>query len=141
MPWWAWLVVGGALLAAEAAVQTEFWLAVLGFAAVVQALLVLGELGGPIWVQWLTFASLSIFLAVFVRRKIVGKLVGAVPGIRPELLGETPTVTEEIAPDRVGSVELRGSVWRARNVGERTLTAGSSPRVVNVDGAVLEISE
>ena len=33
MPWWAWMAVGVVILVIEVAVQTEFWLAVLGGAA------------------------------------------------------------------------------------------------------------
>ncbi|MBW2698578.1 MAG: NfeD family protein, partial [Deltaproteobacteria bacterium] len=69
MPWWAWLAVGAVILIIEVAVQTEFWLAVLGGAA-----LMVGAVGWvipeqPVWVQWAQLGVFSILLTVFVRRR------------------------------------------------------------------------
>jgi membrane protein implicated in regulation of membrane protease activity len=139
MPWWAWLVVAGVLLGSEVAVQTEFWLAVIGAAALIMsALLFVGWELAP-WAQGLGFALLAVGLEVFVRRRIHEMFVGPAPGLAPELIGERATAIADIEPGGVGPVELRGSTWRGRNVGESPLSAGSSARVEAVDGLQLDV--
>ncbi|MGH0035073.1 MAG: NfeD family protein [Myxococcota bacterium] len=139
MPWWGWLAVGAALLAAEVAVQTEFWLAVLGAAALVVGMGLLVGLDAPVWGQWLAFAVLSIGLAVTVRRQVREKLAGRAPGLKPELIGEHGSCREAIEAGGVGSVEVRGSTWRARNLGSQALSEGDPIRVDSVDGLTLEV--
>jgi membrane protein implicated in regulation of membrane protease activity len=39
----------------------------------------------------------------------------------------------------MGQVELRGSVWSARNSGDATLAAGQRARVESVDGLILSV--
>ncbi len=139
MPWWGWLAVGAVLLATEIAVQTDFWLAVLGVAALGVGALARFGLVETTWVQWAAFGVLSVFFAVFVRRKIHEKLVGSAPGIKAELIGEYGTVQAEIAPAGVGTIELRGSSWKARNVGDSPLAVGARVRVEAVDGFLLDV--
>lgn len=139
MPWWGWLAVGAVLLASELAVQTDFWLAVLGVAALSVGALARFGIIETIWVQWAGFGVLSVFFAVFVRKRVHEKLVGTAPGIKAELIGEYGTVQTEIAPAGVGSVELRGSSWKARNVGDSPLAAGTRVRVEAVDGLQLDV--
>lgn len=139
MPWWGWLAVGVALLMVEVLVQTEFWLACLGGAALLVAGLARLGLVDPVWVQWAAFAGLSVVLAGFVRRQLHEKIVGKAPGLAPELVGEKATVQEEIAPGADGRVTLRGSPWRATNVGTGALAAGEAALVERVDGVVLEV--
>ena len=139
MPWWGWLAVGTALLAAEVAVQTEFWLAVIGAAALgVGGLLLLG-VPGPVWLQWLLFAVLSVLLAMTVRRQVSERFARLGKGIEPELIGEHGTSREDIAPGAVGSVEVRGSTWRARNVGGTALGEGDTISVQAVNGLTLDV--
>ncbi len=139
MPWWAWMAIGGVLLATELVIQTDFWLVVLGAAALVVSGLVWLGLGGPPWWQWLGFAALSVVLAVFVRRRLRATFAGTAPGVPPEFLGESATVKESIEPGGIGAIELRGSTWQARNVGEVPLRAGARVRVQRVEGLVLDV--
>jgi membrane protein implicated in regulation of membrane protease activity len=139
MPWWAWLVLGAALLAAEVAISTEFWLALVGAAAMTVGLLLTFGLSPPIWSQWIAFAVLAIGFNVFIRRKLNEKLGGSAPGLSPELLGESGVALEAIEPGAIGQVELRGSNWRARNAGEAPLAARMPVRVVGKDGILLEV--
>jgi membrane protein implicated in regulation of membrane protease activity len=139
MPWWAWLAVGAVILIIEVAVQTEFWLAVLGGAA-----LMVGAVGWvipeqPVWVQWAQLGVFSILLTVFVRRRLHEKFVGRAPGIAPDLIGESVIAQETIEPGGTGSVQHRGSVWQARNVGESAIATGHSARIERVDGVALDI--
>ncbi|MDP3938637.1 MAG: NfeD family protein [Deltaproteobacteria bacterium] len=138
MPWWGWLVVGAVLLATETVIQTDFWLALLGVAAFAMAALVRFGLIETIWIQWAAFGVLAVFFSVFVRRRI-HKLVAPAPGLKAELIGEYGTVQTEIAPAGVGTIELRGSNWKARNVGDSPLAVGARVRVEAVDGFLLDV--
>lgn len=139
MPWWAWLVLGAVLLAAEAGLQTDFWLAVVGLAALGTG--ALGWIGVPmpVWAQWAVFGAGSVFLAVFVRRRVHERLVGTAPGVKDALIGELARVEETIEPGARGAVVLRGSSWQAMNVGGASLVEGAEARVVSVEGVVLQV--
>ena len=54
MPWWGWLVIGAMLLGAEIIVTTDFYLAVLGVAALSVGLVSALGLETP-WMQWALF--------------------------------------------------------------------------------------
>jgi len=139
MPWWIWLAIGVALLIIEIAIQTEFWMAVLGSAALLVGLAVGLGMGGPLWAQWALFGVLSVVLAVSIRRRIHQKFVANAPGLEPDLLGDRVPVASEIPAGGTGEVLLRGSTWRVRNVGSAPLPAGSTAIVERVDGLTLEL--
>ena len=61
MPWWVWLALGATLLVVEVAVQTEFWLAVLGVAALIVGIAAWMGFGGCV-VLVLGAKALAIFL-------------------------------------------------------------------------------
>jgi membrane protein implicated in regulation of membrane protease activity len=140
MPWWGWLALGAALLGAEIAVQTEFWLVTIGAAAMVVGLVLTLVDGPAVWVQWLAFAALAVAFVALFRRRLHEKLVGKAPGLEPELVGESGVALAAIAPGGQGPVELRGSTWQARNVGGEPVAARAPVRVIAVRGIVLEVS-
>ena len=140
MPWWAWLAVGVVLLVVEVAIQTDFWLAVLGVAALIVGTAAWMGFSEPLWAQWAAFGLLSIGLAVFVRRWLHGRWVASAPGIAPELVGERVALDAPIPAGRAGEARHRGSVWHARNVGEQDLDAGAAAIIRRVEGTTLEIS-
>jgi inner membrane protein len=142
MPWWGWLAFGAALLGAEIAVSTDFWLATVGAAALVMGLVL------PLfdqddlpraWVQWIWFAALAVLITGGFRRRLYERLVGRPPGLEPELVGESGVAIAPIAPGEEGSVELRGTTWKARNVGTEPLAARAPVRVTAVRGILLEV--
>ena len=139
MPWWGWLVLGAVLLAAELGITADFWLAVVGAAAFGPALMGLVGIDAPIWVQWLVFGVLAVVLAVFVRGPLYNKLMSGAQDLAPELVGEQARASEAIAPGELGQVKLRGSVWRARNEGNRAIAEGSMVHVDGVKGVVLRV--
>jgi hypothetical protein len=139
MTWWGWVVVGAALLASELFVDAQFYLVFLGLAAFAVGGAGLLGLEGPAWAEWLAFAALAVVALVVFRGRVYARLRGSPPGFDRSLLGETAVATERIEPGAVGRAELRGSVWSARNAGERAVEAGSRVRVEGTEGLVLRI--
>jgi hypothetical protein len=141
MPWWGWLALGAGLLGAEIAVQTEFWLALVGAAAMAVGLARTIGLDGPAWFQWIAFAALAIGFNALFRRRLHERFVGRAPGLAPELLGEAGVALEMIAPGAIGAVELRGTTWRARNVGATPVADRAPVKVAGTDGILLEVRQ
>ena len=138
MPWWAWMLIGIALLAAEMLTPGGFYVLFFGLAA-----LVVGAAGAagielhPA-LQWLAFAALSIVATLLLRQPLLARLQIRSPKARvDDLSGETAVPVEPIAPGAVGRAELRGTTWTARNAGTRALAAGERCRVVRAEGLTL----
>jgi len=139
MPWWGWIVVGGVLLAAELfVVPTDFFLVFLGVAAIL--------VGGVAWLapglsasaEWALFAALAIALLVGFRRRLKARMAGAPPPrVDDTLVGERGVAQAGIAASGEGRIELRGTTWSARNLGEVAIEPGTSVRVERVEGLTL----
>jgi membrane protein implicated in regulation of membrane protease activity len=140
MPWWGWVLVGTLLLAGELfVVEADFYLVFLGFAAVAVGALDLVGLGGPVWLEWLLFAVIAVVATVFFRQRVYRRLRPAGGEVGDSVAGQPVVVRQEIGPGASGQVELRGTVWSARNVGAAALVPGGRARVARVDGLVLEV--
>jgi membrane protein implicated in regulation of membrane protease activity len=140
MPWWAWMLIGVALLGGELLTPGGFYLLFFGLGALVVG--GVGALGIELHpaLQWLFFAGLSIVATLLFRRPLLAKLQLTTPRARvDDLSGETALPVAAIAPGAVGKAELRGTVWNARNGAARPLAAGERCRVVRADGLTLWI--
>jgi len=139
MTWWSWIIVGLALLGAELLTPGGFFVFFFGLAALAVGGLASLGLGGPLWLQCLLFSALSVGSIALFRHRLV-RWLGAHPE-RPvdSLVGEVGTIQEPLAPNGVGKVELRGTVWTARNVGPRLLRPGERCRVARVEGLTLMV--
>jgi membrane protein implicated in regulation of membrane protease activity len=137
MPWWGWIVIGGMLLGSEILVTTEFYLAVLGAAA-----LSVGLFAGlgleTAWMQWALFGFLSVFYLVAFRQRLARR-VGTDEPDTPLLTGDIAIVQEEIAPGQTGGAELRGTRWSALNSGREPLEAGAQVRVEKIEGLTIHV--
>ncbi len=138
MPWWGWIVIGGMLLGSELLVATEFYLAVLGAAALTVGLVAFLGLTGPAWLQWALFAGLSVAYLFAFRRRLADRLGDERPG-RRLLENEVATVTERIEPGGTGRAELRGAMWTAHNESHEPLEAGTRTRVTKTEGLTIHI--
>jgi membrane protein implicated in regulation of membrane protease activity len=140
MPWWGWLSIGIFLLGAELlGVDAAFYLIFVGSAAIVMGFVGLAGLDLPTWVQWLLFSALAIAAMVLFRQKLYARLRGNVPDYGNTLISEVVAVDKDMAPGTQSRVSLRGSVWTAVNIGNDTIPAGSTAKVVEADGMVLKI--
>lgn len=142
MAWWIWILAGFVFLIIEALTAGTVVVGFFAAGAFAVGLLVLVGLGGPLWVQFLLFSVLSLGSLALFRQPIVRRLRGEkdeTPGI-DDLVGEVGTAVANLPVATVGRVELRGTVWSARNVGEVPITAGTRVKVHQVRGLTLDVS-
>ena len=136
--WWFWVLLGLALLFLELVTPTGFYLLFFGVAAVLVGLLAALGLDGPAWLQWLLFSLLSIGSLLLLRGRLQERMRRVAPA-QPDndLVGGTAQALENIAVDGYGQVELRGTSWRAKNVGSEPVGQSESCQVDRVEGVVL----
>ncbi len=139
MGWWGWIVAGALLLSSELLVPTDFFLVFLGVAALAVGGVGLAGLGLPIWGQWLLFGALALVLLVAVRGPLKRRLPKGDPRVDDALVGEIALIHERLAAGAIGSVELRGTQWSARNDDASALEPGARARVERVEGLVLHV--
>jgi membrane protein implicated in regulation of membrane protease activity len=135
MSWWAWLLFGIALLAGELLTPGGFYLLFFGLGALAVGAVGSAGIALPGSVQWLLFTALSVIATLLFRKPLLARLQKRAPaGRADELTGEIAAPREAIAPGAVGSAELRGTVWAARNGSSQAIAAGQRCRVVRIDG-------
>ena len=139
MPWWAWLILGFALLGGEMLAPGGLYLLFVGIGALIVGLLVLADLAGPNWTQWLLLALISVLSLTTLRSRIARSMRSSSPG--NDVVGEMIELTTSIEPDGVGQARFRGSVWQVRNASARTLDAGTRCRVDEVKGITLTVGK
>lgn len=139
MLWWQWTVLGILLLCAELTVDAQFYLVFLGVSAVIVGLVDLAWPGSAMWAEWLLFSVLAIVTFVVFRNRLYEKLRGDSPQRGPELIGEIGIVEADIEVGGTGRVELRGTTWTARNVGDRALQQSTRVRVDAVSGVTVDV--
>ncbi|MEX2270964.1 MAG: NfeD family protein [Vicinamibacterales bacterium] len=132
--WWHWLAVGLILVLLEMAAPGGFFVIFFGLAAIAVGLLVFAGISGPLWMQLLLFSVLStVFLLLFrnplMRRMRLDRGTDEIDN----LTGEPAKAIEDFGPGEQGRVELRGSIWTARNGGAAPIARGARVRVVAVD--------
>ena len=136
-----WAILGICIAAAELATPAGFWLVGVGVGAAVVAFLVAIGLASSAIVQWLVFAGASV-AAVFGLRSAFGGQLASAESTRRDLadvIGEVVTVHADIPPAAIGSAELRGTVWRVRNLGAEGLAPGARARIESVEGVTLNV--
>ena len=140
MTWWAWMILAAVLLAAELfAVDAQFYLVFLGVSAAVVGLAALFGVVMPEWVQWLSFAILSLVFFLTFRKALYEKIRGGGQGFANTISGDFVTVQDELAPGGDARAAYRGSEWTIRNVGEAAINAGARAKVVKADGVTLHV--
>lgn len=140
MVWWYWLLLGLVLLAAELATPGGFYILFFGLAALIVGALAGMEWLNTAWLQWLLFSILSI-LSLFLFRNSLLLWMNAHEPVEnvDSMIGETAVLTEDVPPGNPGKVELRGTIWSARNAGQTVLAKGHRARVEKIEGLTLWI--
>ena len=140
MTWWGWMILGAVLLGAELfAVDAQFYLVFLGVSAAIVGLAGLFGVVAPEWVQWLSFAVLSLFFFLAFRRTLYKKIRGGGEEYSGSIAGESVPVSADLAAGDSARTEYRGTEWTIRNVGDTTVAAGSRAKVVAMDGLTLNV--
>lgn len=141
MPWWAWLVLGIALLGVEMfVIDAQFYLVFIGLSAAIVGLLGLFGADLPSWAEWLVFSALAV-AAMLAFRKRLYELVRNRSGAVDERLtvGDRVMIAARLEPGQTGRVEYRGSSWTARNSGTQAIEAGREAIIAQVDGLTLHV--
>jgi membrane protein implicated in regulation of membrane protease activity len=140
MLWWHWMILGGVVLGAELfAVDAQFYLVFIGLSAALVGLAELLGIAMPGWVQFTTFAVLSLILCLTFRKMIYEKIRGGATGYRETISGDTVTIEEDLTAGSEARTEFRGTKWTVRNAGTALITAGTRAKVVKVEGLTLYV--
>jgi inner membrane protein len=140
MQWWAWIAIGAILLGSELTlVNAQFYLVFLGISAFVVGLLEVTGLVTADWLQWATFAVISVVSMLTFRKQIYEKMRHALPPMKSGPAGEIVTLPTVLPPGETCRLEYRGSSWSAINGGKSVIEAGSSARIDRVDGLTLVV--
>jgi membrane protein implicated in regulation of membrane protease activity len=139
MEWWLWLAVGLALVVAELATPSGFFIIFFGLGAltvgVLSALTVVNSLG----FELLWFSALSVLYLLVFRGRLQARFqIPPAPNV-DSLVGDLAIVQAQMSPGVVGKVEVRGSTWSARNTSAVPLALGARARVAAVDGLTLAV--
>ena len=138
MAWWAWMLLGLALLIGEM-VTPGLFLLFFGVGALVVGFLDLAGVGGPPWMQWVIFSAVSIVSMLLFRKPLLERMKQRETGDIDQLKDEHAVAMEEIVNNAMGKAELRGSPWNAKNVGAATISPGQRCRVERVEGLILYV--
>jgi membrane protein implicated in regulation of membrane protease activity len=135
-----WMALGAVLAVFELSVPGGFVVVFFALAALIVGVLdVAGVVRNPV-IQWPLFSALAIVALRLFRNPLLRWIRSRErPDTVDSLTGETAIATTDMAPGQVGQAELRGSVWKARNVDGGPVAAGQRCRVVAVDGLLLDI--
>jgi len=140
LTWWMWFSFGLLLLLAEFMTPGGFYQFFFGVGAIAVAIVELVGLELPLWGQLLLFLVLSFGSLALLRGPLKVRFEKGVPDKEVDsLVGEFATALEEIAADATGKAELRGSSWRARNVGDSAIAPSQRCRVERVEGLTIHI--
>jgi membrane protein implicated in regulation of membrane protease activity len=136
MEWWAWVILGFVLLAAEM-VSAGLFLMFFGVGGIVVGALVRFHVIELAWMQWLAFSVVSLGSMALLRKPLQHRLKINVHKDQDTMLGERAVASQEIASGGIGKVELRGSTWQARNIGASAVKSGAGCLVEKVEGITL----
>jgi membrane protein implicated in regulation of membrane protease activity len=114
-----------------------FFLLFFGVAALAVGGLSATALAGSLAVQVLLFTGLSLVGIALFRRTLVAHFGRTAALEVDSLVGARAVALDDLLPGGAGRVELRGTVWSARNSGGVTVARGRQCTVERVDGLTL----
>jgi inner membrane protein len=138
--WWYWICLGLFFLLAEAMTPGGFYLFFIGVAAIIVGVLAVWL--HPAWIQLTLFAVLSAVLIATLRKPLNNRVKRSTrQADTPEFIGETGRIVEAIGPGMEGKIELRGSIWAARNGGQVVLPENCQCTVVAREGLKMVVEK
>ena len=141
MNWWMWAVLGLLLAAGEIMTPGGFFVVFFGLDALVVALLVFVGLADALSFQILLFSVFSVVSLLLFRNPLLRWMARHTPKTVDvdSFVGELAVASSAMPPGGVGTAQLRGSSWNARNESQAVIAAGGRCRVTRVDGLVISI--
>jgi membrane protein implicated in regulation of membrane protease activity len=139
MEWWMWLAAGLVLVVAELATPGGFVIIFFGIGALAVGVLSLLGVVTNVPLQFLLFSVLSVASLASLRRRLQSRIQTPPSSNVDSLVGVVAMVQERMAPRAIGRVEVRGSMWAARNTSDVTLDPGQRALVAAVDGLTLAV--
>jgi inner membrane protein len=136
---WIWLAAGLVLVVAELATPSGFFIIFFGVGALTVGLLVGLQAISSLWLELALFSALSVAYLLIFRGRLQHKFQMPPPPNVDSFVGVVAVVQEQLLPGLIGRVEVRGSMWTARNTSSVTLDAGQRARVAAVDGLTLAV--
>jgi membrane protein implicated in regulation of membrane protease activity len=140
MPSWVLWLIAAALLAGGEVLTMGFFLAPIGLAAVVTA--VVAAVGGSAELQWLIFIVGSV-ASLLVVRPIARRHMTVPQGSRTgaaRLVGTEAMVLQQVDRD-TGRVKIGGEEWTARSADElAAFEPGARVEVVKIEGATAVVA-
>lgn len=137
--WWYWICLGLFMLLAEAMTPGGFYLLFVGIAAIIVGALALAI--PTVWIQITLFAVLSTALIAGLRKPLVERVRKTTrQADTPEFIGETARATEKIMTGKEGKIELRGSIWHARNAGKAEIAENGACTIVAREGITMVVT-
>lgn len=137
MEWWIWLALGLVLMVIELATPSGFFVMFFGLGALTVGVLTRLGIAGPAWMEWLLFTVFSIVYVLLFRDRLQQRVQQPDADNIDTLIGEVAVPRERIPPAGIGRVELRGTIWNARNDSTVPLEPGRRSRVTRVDGLLV----
>ena len=134
-----WLAAGLVLVVAELATPGGFVIIFFGIGALAVGVLSLSGLVTNVPLQFLLFSVLSVASLAILRSRLQSRIQTPPSSNVDSLVGVVAMVQERMAPRAIGRVEVRGSMWAARNTSDTTLDPGQRARVAAVDGLTLAV--
>ncbi len=140
LSWWAWLLLGLVLFGLEATTGGSLYLLFFGVGAVLIGLLDLIGVHLNFVMQGLGFVAISVLSMLFFRKPLLARFHRHMPkGKVDNLVGEVAKALQEIGVDGIGTAELRGASWTARNIGDAPIAESARCRVERVEGLTLQV--
>lgn len=141
MIWWSWVLFGLVLCLGELLTPGGFVILFFGASAIGIGILELVGLVNTPWLQWFLFSVLSILALVVLRRPLKERFQSKKPDtLSDNVSGEIAAAIKDIPAGSIGQVELRGTNWRAENIGVNTISKGESCRIEVVEGVTLKVT-
>jgi membrane protein implicated in regulation of membrane protease activity len=138
---WLWWVGAGLVFALIEIISLD--LVLIMFAGGALAAAGVNAAGGPLWLQILTFAVVSVILLLTLRPWLLRHLRSRVPLTETNVaahVGRTALAVARVS-EFDGRVKLVGEVWTARTEPDAPeIPGGTEVRVVRIDGATAVVA-